>query len=288
MLELLPPNEYVNADETSIRVQERGKTRRAYIWTFIAEQMVVYKYSPDRSGETPKEVLGDSTGTLQVDGYSGYNYVTTPERRTRAGCLAHARRYFYNAMKTAPEEARYGLDRILDLYEVEYDAAEQNILGTDRHLAIRRVKSSRIMKKWHQWLEEQKPFHPPKSPISKAIKYTLNNWEALTLFLGDAKIRLDNNLSEQQLRIIALGRKNYLFIGHDLAGQNLAILQSLINTCEFNGVNPQDYLADVLMRTQIHPNSGIDELLPWNWKPPDREEAKLDLSGSDTQKVQTM
>jgi len=108
-----------------------GETRRAFIWTFIAARMVAYVFAADRSGETPKRVLGNSQGLLQVDGYSGYNHVTTPGKRIRVGCMAHARRYWWAARETAPNEAQHVLDLILELYVVEYDAAEQDILGTD-------------------------------------------------------------------------------------------------------------------------------------------------------------
>ena len=114
-------------------------------------------------------------------------------------------------------------------------------------------------------MEEQKKLHPPKSPIGKALGYTLNNWENLLVFLEDPKIPLDNNISERALRTIALGRKNFLFVGNEQAGRNLAILQSLVSTCEANGVNPQSYLSDVLIRVQTHPASQIDDLLPQNW-----------------------
>jgi transposase len=103
----------------------------------------------------------------------------------------------------------------------------------------------------------------------RAITYTLNQWESLNVFLDDPNVRLDNNISAQQLRLIALGRNNFLFVGHDEAGKNLAILQSLVSTCLLNDVNPQHYLADVLIRIQTHPMSRIDELLPQNWKSPD-------------------
>ncbi len=117
-----------------------------------------------------------------------------------------------------------------------------------------------------------RPRHLLKGPMGKAIGYFLNNWSAMSLFLTDPKIRLDNNISEAQLRLIALGRKNFLFVGHDDAGKNLAVLQTLVATCVANGVNPQHYLSDVIIQIQSHPNSKLDELLPNNWKPPPHEE----------------
>ncbi|MCP4607061.1 MAG: IS66 family transposase [Proteobacteria bacterium] len=268
IIELLPMEKYVNADETRIKVQEEEKTREAYMWTFIGGPFVAYAFSPSRSGATPTRILGDSTGILQVDQYSGYNQVTTPDKRERAGCIAHGRRKFFEARDKAPELANYVLEKVIDIYEVEYDAADENILGTEKHLDMRKARSAPLMVELKEHLEKERPNHLPKGPMGKAITYTVDNWKEMTLFLQDAKIRLDNNISEGHLRLIALGRKNYLFVGNDVAGQNLAILQTLVASAVANDKNPQQYLADVLIRTQTHPLSKIDELLPHNWKPP--------------------
>jgi transposase len=154
-------------------------------------------------------------------------------------------------------------DRIVELYKIEYRAAEQDILGTDAHRDLRQALSKPITDQIKTWCDEQKPLHVPKGPLGQAIGYALNEWEALTVFLDDPKISLDNNVSERALRILALGRHNFLFVGHDEAGQNLAILQTLVATCKLHDVNP--YLVDVLIRVQTHPQARIDELLPMNW-----------------------
>lgn len=268
IIELLPLEKYVNADETRIKVQEEEKTREAYVWTFIGGPFVAYVFSPSRSGETPVKILGDSTGVLQVDQYSGYNRVTAPDKRDRAGCMGHARRKFFEARDKAPDLVEHVLDQILELYIVEYDAAEEEILGTDKHLMMRQVRSKPILESLKEFLVNEEPNHLPKGPVAKAIGYFTGNYDALELFLKDPNIPLDNNVSERQLRLIALGRKNYLFVGHDVAGQNLAILQTFVATCVANGVNPQEYLTDVLIRIQSHPQSKIDELLPHNWERP--------------------
>ena len=268
IIELIPTMEYVNADETRIKVQEKEKTRVAYMWVFIAGPFVAYAFSPSRSGKTPSRILGDSTGILQVDQYSGYNQVTTPEKRTRAGCLAHSRRKFHEAKDKAPKLVQHVLGEILKIYEVEYDAAAADVLGTEQHLAMRQISSKPLLEGLRKYLEKEQPNHLPKGPVGKAIGYFINNWSAMSLFLTDPKIRLDNNISEGHLRLIALGRANYLFVGHDVAGQNLAMLQTLVASCVVNDVNPQEYLTDVLIRIQTHPQSKIDELLPHNWKPP--------------------
>ena len=269
IMEKIKASDYINADETSIGIQDGTK---AYVWNFSTDKYVGYVFSNSRSGETPKRVLGDSNGFLQVDQYSGYNQVTTPNKRTRVGCLAHMRRKFFEAQDTAPEDCRWMLRKILELYIVEYDAAEMGFLGTDKHLAMRKARSKKILAKMKNWLEEREDRWTPKSKMGKAVNYATKNWESLTKFLEDPKLRLDNNLSERMLRMIALGRKNFLFVGNRKAGENLAALQTLVSTCEYLGVNPQEYLADVIIRIQTHPASDIDELLPDKWKPPDQSD----------------
>ena len=122
------------------------------------------------------------------------------------------------------------------------------------------------MDRFRKWLEEQQGLHPPKSQMGKAVGYALRSWDALAAFLDNARVPLDNNASERALRGAALGRKNFLFVDHEAAGENLAGLYSLVATCEAHGVNAQAYLTDVLLRVQTHPQSRIDELLPMNWQ----------------------
>jgi transposase len=262
----------VQADETPLRVLAPKKTRRGYLWTFLTltEQghwLLAYRFSLSRAGKTPKEVLGGTQGALVVDAYTGYNPVTLPEGRVRIGCWAHSRRKFFEALPTAPE-AQQALDLILELYRVEDRALEQGVVRTPAHRALRQQHSSPVLMRLHEWLQVQRPLHPPKSPLGQAILYALNQWEALGHFVHDERLPLDNNRSEGALRAAAQGRKNFLFVGHEEAGQNLAGLYSLVATCEANGVNPELYLTDVLLRIQTHPQSRIDELLPHLWQPP--------------------
>jgi transposase len=268
LLELIRVEEYVTADETPQRVLAEGKTRRAYVWTFRTEKLIGYVHSHSRSGETPLELLGGTKGYLQVDGFTGYNGVILPDGRVRVGCWAHARRKFFEALSNAPE-AQGVLDLILELYRVEHHASAANELGSPAHLASRKEQSAAVVDSIRDWLAAEEPKHPPKSPLGQAIRYTRGQWDALTRFLDDARLALDNNASERALRTIALGRKNYLFVGNDEAGINLAGLFSLLATCEANGINPEQYLADVLPRLASHPNARLDELLPHRWKPAD-------------------
>jgi len=269
---LVPTLAIAQADETTMRVLAKHKTRTGYIWTFLGrdaddKEIIAYQFSPTRSGETPVRVLGDSKGKCVVDAFSGYNKVTTPEGRLRCGCIAHVRRKFFDALPKAQDAARTALDFILEIYKVEAEARQRGIARTEEHLALRRERSRPAMDAFHAWLEAEKPKHLPKGPMGEAIRYALNQWQTLVAFLDDPRLPVDNNASEAALRGAALGRKNFLFVGHDKAGENLAGLYSLVATCEANGVNPTAYLTNVLVRLQTHPASRIDELLPHHWRP---------------------
>ena len=215
-----------------------------------------------------EHLLGSTAGTLVVDAYTGYNQVTTPEGRTRAGCLAHARRKFFDALETAPV-AQAALDLILDVYQVEHAATEGGFARTDQHLARRQTESRAAMERLRSWCEAARPHHLPKGPLGKALRYAIAQWEPLTRFLEDAQIPVDNNASERALRVAALGRKNYLFVGHDDAGQHAAALYSLVSTCEALGGQPARLPRRRPHPSPDHPDSAIDELLPPKWHPPD-------------------
>lgn len=280
LVELVAAEEVVRADETPIRVQAEKKTRKGYIWTFRTEKLIAYRYSASRSGETPRDVLGGTKGFLVVDGYTGYNQVVLPDGRERVGCWSHVRRKFFDAQSTAPE-AKEILELIIELYGAEHEARD---LGSEKHLELRKTRSAATVETIRVWLDAQQPRQLPKSPIGQAIGYAKGQWTALTRFLGDARLPLDNNASESALRPVALGRKNYLFVGHDEAGENIAGLYSLVATCEVNGVNPQAYLADVLLRAGSHPATRIDELLPHLWTPKatDPPAAEVETSTAET------
>ena len=258
--------ELVQADETPIKMQKPDK--RGYVWAFLAERLIAYRFSASRSGQTPVDVLGGTKGTLVVDAYTGYNRVASVDGRDRAGCLAHVRRKFFDSLATAPDEARRALDLILAVYRVEHEARARGIVRTPDHLALRQSAGRAAMECFRAFLDEQHPRHPPKSPIGAALCYALNQWDTLVRFLDDVKIPLDNNASERALRVVALGRKNFLFVGDPEHGENLAGLYSLVSTCDANGVDPIAYLKDVLLRVDTHPASQIDDLLPHRWTPP--------------------
>jgi transposase len=257
---------YINADETRIPVQAKGRCRTGWIWTFITRTIIVYKFSPTRAAKVAEEFLDGTSGTLQIDGYSGYSSSCADDARERVGCWSHVRRGMFNCRHDNPE-VMYVLDRILDLYKVEYRAAERDVFGTDAHRELRQTLSKPLTDEIIAWCQENASRFNPKSAMAKAIAYAINQWETLVVFLKDPRLRLDNNISERALRIMALGRNNFLFVGHDEAGQNLAVLQTLVATCKLHNINPYDYLVDILVRVQTHPQSRIAELLPMNWTP---------------------
>jgi len=268
LLQLVAESEIVQADETSLVMQK--PFRRGFVWTFLTDEVVAYRFAPDRSGETPLAVLGGTRGTLVVDAYTGYNRVTDVEGRSRSACLAHVRRRLFEALTSRPVEARRALDLILDVYRVEHEAKRRGIVRTPAHLELRQTRGREAMDAFLAWLEEYKDAFPPKSALGQAISYARNRGDTLTRFLDDVRIPLDNNASERALRIVALGRKNFLFVGNPDCGGNLAGLYSLVATCDLHDVDPLEYLRDVLLRVDTHPATKVDELLPHRWTPPVR------------------
>lgn len=262
-LEELRIDPHLQADETSVRLQRRRE--RAFVWTFISKLYTVYIFSPSRSGDTPKALLEDTTGTLTVDGYTGYNNVTDVNGRDRTGCWSHARRYLFDALPSAPE-AREGLNIILVLFMIEREAQQGGIVGTSKHLRLRKARSRPVLKRLDEWRERMTPLFEPKSAMGEALRYMKNQWTRLTAFVRDPLIPLHNNASEAALRIIALFRKNSLFFGNEKAARRLMVLYSLIAMCERHDVNPEAYLTDVLLRIQDQPKSRLAELLPHHWK----------------------
>jgi transposase len=262
-LEELRLDPHLQADETSVRLQRRRE--RAFVWTFISKVYTVYVFSPSRSGDTPKELLEDTKGTLTVDGYTGYNTVTDINGRDRTGCWSHARRYLFDALSSAPE-AREGLDIILELFMIERDAQQGGIVGTSKHLRLRKSRSRPVLKRLDQWRVRLAPLFEPKSAMGEALRYMKNQWTRLTAFVRDPLIPLHNNASEAALRIVSLFRKNSLFFGNEKAARRLMILYSLIAMCERHDVNPEAYLTDVLLRIQDQPKNRLRELLPHRWK----------------------
>ena len=267
ILERIAAQTVVHGDETRIEVQARKKTRRAWMWVFLTRTLVAYVFSASRSGKTPSRVLGSTTGTLVVDAYTGYNEVCTPDKRERAGCLAHVRRKVFDARRNNPAMQR-GLDLILEVYLVEHEAKERGIVRTPEHAELRRTRSRAAMDELRKWLLQQQPLYLPSEPAGKAVRYALDNWQQLCVFLDNVRVPPDNNSAEAALRVVAKTRDASLFVGNDKAGTNLGILLTLVNSAQACGHNPEEYLADVLLRVHDTPQSRIDELLPDAWQAP--------------------
>lgn len=261
----------LHADETpvSMLTPGKGRTHRAYIWSysstqFDALQAVIYDFADSRAAAHPKEFLDGWSGKLVCDDYVAYKGLFGPER-TEIGCLAHARRKFHdlwvNHKSPLAEEA---LKLFGALYEVERQARE---LSAEERERIRQLQSRPIADKLREWLLLNRQKATDGTAIAKAIDYSLGRWQALTRFLDDGALPIDNNWIENRIRPIALGRSNWLFAGSLRAGKRAAAVMSLIQSARLNGHDPYRYLKDVLERLPTQPASRIGELLPHNWKP---------------------
>ena len=273
LLEKLKSSPKLFADETTAPVLDpgRGKTKTGQLWAYARDDRpwqgsgppgVAYVYAPDRKAERPIAHLAGFTGTLQVDGYGGYRVLAEKNGVTLAFCWAHVRRRFYELAVVGPAPiASEALKRIAELYKIEDDIRGWT---AEARRAVRQERSRPILAELEPWLREKLGLISQKTKLAEAIRYTLSRWEGLTLFLDDGRIEIDSNTVERSIRPIALNRKNALFAGSDGGAEHWAVIASLVETCKLNGVEPLGYLADVLTRiVNGHPNSQIDDLLPW-------------------------
>lgn len=259
---------HLSLDDTPVRVldptHEKG-VKRGHLWSFVSDgPMCFYEYTPSWSGAPIRQRLKDYCGTVQSDGFSGidalYRKASAPKR---AGCLAHARRKFQHAFEQGDLRAAAPLFVIKQLYEVERQAKQA---GADaeatRHR--RQEQSAPLCTELRTQLEALGAQAPPKTPLGQAITYALRQWETLVVFLNDGALHIDNNHTERTLRPIAIGRKNWLFAGSDEGAHRLAILYTLVSSCQLAGIlDPWRYLRDVLTKLcRGWPNARIDELLP--------------------------
>src|SRR5215467_3450105 len=264
----------IGTDDTSVKVLDRKLSfaRIGRIWPYVGDAhhpVIVYDYTPTRGRAGPAKFLEGYTGYLQADAYSVYDAFFKPGRGlTEVGCWMHARRYAFKALEM--DEAHMGpvLHLIARLYAVE-DRAKALALSAEQRLALRQRVSARLMGKLHHYLLELKPEVLPKSPSGAAVRYTLNQWEALTRFLEDGDLEIDNGATERANRDIALGRNNWTFFGSDNGGKTAAVLLSFVAICKRNAVEPFAWFHDVLSRIATHPVHRLAELLPQNWKPLD-------------------
>jgi transposase len=257
---------YLMADESPIKVLTKdkpGATHKGYFWGYFAPRgnLVLFEYQKGRGREGPKEFLKDFRGTLQTDGYTVYDYFENREGITLLSCMAHARRKFEESLDNDPELADWMMTRIQQLYEVEKKASLLN-LSYDERKKLRQQESVPVLKEMEDWMIENQPKTLPASSIRKAMNYTLNLWKRLNRYVDDGRVEIDNNLIENSIRPIALGRKNYLFAGSHEAAQRAAMIYSFMGTCKKNGIDPQDWLTDVLSRINGCKVNQLEELLP--------------------------
>jgi transposase len=262
----------LHADETPVQMLDpgAGKTKRAYLWTYASTTLapvkaVIYDFADGRAGDHTQAFFGDWRGTVICDGYSGYKALLKQPGMIEAGCLAHARRKFYDlwvAHKNPLAEA--ALHYFSALYEVEREASE---LSIDERYRLRQTKAKPIADALHSWLIAHRQKAPDGGATAKAMDYSLKRWDALVHYIATGDVPADNNWVENQIRPIAIGRNNWLFAGSLRAGQRAAAAMSLIQSAKINGLDPYAYLKDVLERLPTQPNSRIEELLPHCWKP---------------------
>jgi hypothetical protein len=222
-------------------------------------------YSPDRKGERPLGHLKDYHGILQADGYAGFNRLYETGRVVEVGCWAHVRRPFYELSVAGDSPiAREALERIQALFAIE---AQIRGRSADERRAVRQARAGPLLDELHGWFHGTLSELSRKSPLALAIRYALTRWKALTRYRDDGRLELENNAAERALRAVALGRKNFLFLGADSGGERAAAIYSLIGTAKLIGLNPEAYLRYVLERIADHPINRIEELLPWNVAP---------------------
>ena len=263
----------LHADDTPIPVLQPGlgKTKAGRLWTYVRDDRsagqdtppaVWFQYSPDRKGIRPGEHLKSFSGVLQADGYAGFHHLYRAGKIQEAACWAHVRRKFYDIAEADQSPiAKEAMERIGSLYGIE-----QEIRGKqpDERKGVRQARAGPLLEVFKQWLNNQLSQLSQKSTLAEAIRYTLPRWPALTRYVDDGLIDIDNNAAERALRTVALGRKNYLFAGSDSGGERAALIYSLLGTAKLNNINPQVYLSRVLERIADLPINRIDELLPWN------------------------
>jgi hypothetical protein len=282
----------IHTDDTRVPVQDamvKGKCKSGRIWTYIGDDVnpyIVYEYTPDRTRAGPHGFLADYKGYLQADAYGGYDGVYRCGYVHEVACWAHARRKFFDAKDTDGRRAAQMLAMVQRLYAIEDEASGKiprdatpgagtvagNPLDHDGRRELRQRKSVPILAEIKTWLDAELQTVLPRSPMGLAMGYMLNQWEALNRYTEQGWLNIDNNAAERALKRVAIGRKNWLFAGHDQAGASHAKLYTLIASAERHGVDPQRYLTSVLAKIGSTPVSQLEQFLPDVWKREDRAE----------------
>ena len=261
--------DYLQVDESPIRVLDKAKkgtTHRGYYWVYHAplSKLVMFDYRQGRGREGPGECLKDFKGYLQTDGYAVYEDYDNLQGITLIHCMAHARRKFDEALDNDKERASYVLTEIQKLYAIEQSARDQS-LSAELLKALRQRQAVLILENLKVWMMEAYSNTLPQSAIGKALSYSLQRWDKLSRYTNDGRLQIDNNLVENAIRPVAIGRKNYLFAGSHDGARRAAMLYSFMGTCKKNNVNPFEWLKDILIQMPSHPVNKLEDLLPNNW-----------------------
>lgn len=256
----------IHSDDTTVPVQEVGKTRKGRLWVYVGDEANpynVFDYTPDRKKQHPQAWLKDYGGYLQADAYAGYDEIYQTKKVIEVACWAHARRKFFDAKDKSPAICNEAIRRIGLLYDVEREAKDRS--AEDR-LKLRQEKSVALLEEMENWLREVQQQLLPKNPAAEAITYAMNQWQALRRYTEAPFLAIDNNVAEREMRPVALGRKNWLFAGSDEGGRTAATLSSLIRSALRHGLNVEYYLRSVFAHLPGTKLSELHHLLPDEWK----------------------
>jgi hypothetical protein len=251
-----------------------GKTATARLWAYGRDERPWgsdtppaswYQFSPDRKGQHPKDHLARYRGWMHVDGYPGFEDIYGAGHIREVACMAHVRRKFVDIHRSQGAViAGEAICRIAQLYAVEKEARGS---PPDLRVELRQAKAKQIFDDLELWLQAQLPSISGKSPLAGAIRYTLMRMVRLRSYLEHGILELDNNTAERDMRSVAIGRKNYLFVGSQTGGKAASIAYTLIETAKPNGIDPQAWLADTLARIPDYKINRVDDLLPWKTTP---------------------
>ena len=262
----------IHTDDTPIKLRDAHQKTKAEgrFWVYRGDDnnpYTVYDYTSNRFREGPEKFLGDYAGHMHADAYAGYNSIYEKNGAIESGCWAHVRRKFFDAQNNDLVRSHTALAYIRRLYRIE---REIKGLKIEVKKSIRQEKSKPILAEFRQWLDEQLNDQTlpvlPQSPIGKAFTYTLNQWEALNHYADDGHLDIDNNAAERAMRPIAIGRKNYLFVGSNRGGHTAAVIYSLIESAKRHKLNPFEYLHDILQKLPDTKISDLEKFLPDKWK----------------------
>jgi len=255
---------YLQADETGMKVldsEKNGSTHQGYLWAYrdVVNNLVLFEYQRGRNKEGPAKMLKDFKGYLQTDGYAAYDQFYHRDGITMLHCMAHARRKFKEAEDNDKERSNYAMKVFQEVYLIERQIKD---LSNDERREIRQESILPKLNKLHSWMTDQYRQVTPQSPIGKALAYSLPRWKELTFFTTDGQLEIDNNRIENEIRPIALGRKNYLFAGSHESAQRIAIIYSLLASCKTNEIDPMKWLTHVLQELPNRTVNDIEDLLP--------------------------